>query len=73
MSRGDKLFSDSPNAGDINCVRSRCGEIIQEDEVPVRMWTTNEKGEVDDKSQEYRFCENCGLNRIDISAKNNGA
>lgn len=71
---GDKLFSDSPMAGDLDCLCSRCGEIIQEEEVPIRMWTTNENGEVDDNSQEYRFCEKCGLDRIDISsAKNNGA
>jgi len=59
IKHSDKLFSDSPYAGELECICSRCAEIIQDDEVPIRMWTQNEKGEVDENSQEYRFCERC--------------
>lgn len=55
----DKLFKDSPNAGDVNCICSRCGEKIKEREVPVRCWETDEKGDVTKDSREYRYCTAC--------------
>lgn len=55
----DKLFKDSPDAGSDDCLCSRCSNKINEGEVPVRIWTTNEHDEVDENSMEYRYCENC--------------
>jgi hypothetical protein len=56
----DKLFTDSPDAGTPACICSRCGQKIGEDEVPLRMWTTNETdGEVYTESKEYRYCTKC--------------
>lgn len=55
----DKLFEDSPDCGHPDCICSRCGSRIQEYEMPIRLTTTNEKGEVDKDSKEYRFCEFC--------------
>lgn len=31
-------FTDSPDAGDPDCICSLCGKIIAEEEVPVRIW-----------------------------------
>ncbi len=55
----DILFVKSANTGDPDCFCSRCGKVIAEGEMPLRMWTTDEKGEVHAKSKEYRFCEKC--------------
>lgn len=55
----DLPFRNSPPAGDLDCTCSRCGEIIQSFEMPIRIYTTNELGYVDSKSLEYRFCESC--------------
>jgi hypothetical protein len=55
----DTPFNISPEAGDPLCVCSRCEAPIQEHECPLRVLTTNEKGECDKNSQEYRYCESC--------------
>jgi NAD-dependent SIR2 family protein deacetylase len=55
----DQIFQDSPYAGEPECKCSRCGKMIEEEECPLRMWTTNEQGVMDDSSQEYRYCEEC--------------
>jgi hypothetical protein len=55
----DILFKHSPDAGHSTCICSRCSKRIGEDQVPLRVWTTNEKDEVDENSQEYRYCEEC--------------
>lgn len=55
----DKAFDKSPDAGDPDCVCSRCGNQIQEGEFPIRFFTTNNAGEVDESSMEYRLCEYC--------------
>jgi hypothetical protein len=55
----DKLFDNSPDAGHPQCICSRCGERIQEGEFPIRMFTTNGIGEVDEHSKEARYCEFC--------------
>ncbi len=56
---GDKLFKESPMCGHPSCVCSRCGEKIMAGETAIRLFTTNTKGEVDENSQEYRYCEFC--------------
>lgn len=55
----DKVFKDSPDSGHPDCKCSRCGGQIKEDECPIRCWTQNDEGEVDENSQEYRYCEKC--------------
>lgn len=55
----DKAFADSPDTGLKQCVCSRCGCQIQEFEHPIRIWTTNGKGKVDQNSLEYRYCQEC--------------
>lgn len=55
----DTAFYNSPDSGMSECTCSRCGNIIQEDECPVRCWTTNDQDEVDENSMEYRYCEKC--------------
>lgn len=65
----DKSFKDSPQAGDSNCICSRCGKQITEDQVPIRVYTTNEKNEVDENSEEYRFCDACQQKEGFISVK----
>lgn len=37
-----KWFTDSPYAGDPDCLCSLCDKIISEDEVPIRMWDPSE-------------------------------
>ena len=58
----DKVFQDSPDAGDPVCLCSRCLQVIAENDCPLRCWP--EKGEVghDPKAKggtEYRFCHSC--------------
>lgn len=48
----DRRFTDSPDAGDPRCICSRCGQLINEDDGPVRAWP-------DDGSYEYRFHPAC--------------
>ena len=55
----DKAFDQSPDAGDPDCICSRCGNKILEGEFPIRFFTTNDAGEVDENSKEYRLCEYC--------------
>lgn len=50
-----KWFTDSPFAGDPDCICSLCGKIISEDDVPIRMW--NEKKPI----KEIRLHWNCFL------------
>lgn len=47
----DHLFTGSPDAGDPDCCCSRCGKIITEDEVPIRMLV--------DGRYEYRYHASC--------------
>ena len=54
----DKLFTDSPDTGDIDCLCSRCGKQINESECPLRCWPTDQTTGQPDNS-EYRFCEKC--------------
>lgn len=49
----DKLFQDSPDAGWPECICSRCGGRIGEDEMPLRVFVDEGKG------GEYRYCEGC--------------
>jgi hypothetical protein len=35
---GDRVFTDSPDAGSPACLCSRCGGLIREDDMPVRAW-----------------------------------
>lgn len=55
----DRGFKDSPDAGHPDCICSRCGGPTYEDEFLIRAWTTNEKGEVDENSEEIRYCTKC--------------
>lgn len=56
----DRYFSDSPDMGHPECICSRCSKPIGEDDPPpVRCFTQNEKGEVDEQSKELRFCHSC--------------
>lgn len=36
-----KFFSDSPDAGDPSCVCSWCGKVIEEREMPLRLFREN--------------------------------
>lgn len=60
----DKLFTDSPDAGDYSCICSRCGKKIEERESPItRVFV--EDDETDMIYGEYRFCNKCdGLIRF---------
>src|SRR5688500_15259299 len=55
----DKYFDDSPDAGHKDCICSRCASQIIHGEHPIRMFTTNSLGEVDEKSKELRLCQLC--------------
>lgn len=59
----DKFFYNSPDTGHPECLCSRCGKLIEEDEIPIRCWPTapgdfgfdpNAKG-----GTEFRYCEQC--------------
>lgn len=60
----DKFFYDSPDAGDKNCLCSRCGKHIPGNDSPIiRVWPT-ESGDYgfDPKSEggtEFRYCNDC--------------
>lgn len=56
----DRLFTDSPDAGDPGCLCSRCGGAITEEEVPVRFFRGH---------AEYRFHPRC----LEERAGENGA
>jgi len=45
-------FDDSPDAGDPACICSYCGRVIDEDQVPLRIWSQAGK-------KEARLCEGC--------------
>lgn len=47
----DKHFTDSPDAGEATCFCSRCGNVITEDEVPLRLLSQT--------GLELRYCDNC--------------
>lgn len=49
-----KWFKNSPSAGDPDCVCSLCGELIPEEDVPIRLWTEHHKPML-----EARFCDDC--------------
>ncbi len=55
----DIPFALSHDAGHPDCKCSRCSKLITEDQCPIRMLTTNEEGEPDENSLEYRYCEPC--------------
>lgn len=48
----DTKFHDSPDVGDPACLCSRCGKVIGEDEMPIRLWP-------DSGQYEYRFHPAC--------------
>lgn len=48
----DIKFFNSPSAGHPQCLCSRCGEIIERNEIPVRCWPPNEVAE-------YRYHPTC--------------
>lgn len=51
------LFSDSPDAGDPECVCSLCGAIIEEDEFPLRIFLKDDEKYPD--GAEYRLHQDC--------------
>ena len=51
VSPTDKLFADSPDAGHPDCLCSRCGLRIYDDEIPIRFFAENDL--------EYRFHHEC--------------
>lgn len=56
----DREFSDSPEAGDLYCICSRCGEVIGGDDFPIRAWPHPHP-------LEYRFHPGClGLRPEDV-------
>lgn len=55
----DIAFDTSPDTGTPECICSRCKALIEREEMPVRIWTRNKEGEVDENSKEYRLCELC--------------
>lgn len=52
----DRLFGDSPDTGRKTCLCSRCGELIEEEDVPIRIWPTV-NGKV--SHYEYRYHSEC--------------
>lgn len=58
----DRLFDDSPSAGDPNCLCSRCGQVIESKWVPIRAFLPNGQGE-------YRYHPACvGLMQAPLDA-----
>jgi hypothetical protein len=45
-------FDDSPDTGDPSCICSYCGRLIDEDQLPLRMFGEGGK-------KEARLCEDC--------------
>jgi len=62
----DIIFWDSPEAGNPNCFCSRCANLIQEGELPIRIMikpeTPEEIAQYGTDTWEYRFCEKCQYN-----------
>ena len=69
---GDRMYNDSPDAGEPNCWCSRCHEHITEGQVPLRVFLDDTNLIAKDKNgnqinkpisaangYEYRFCELC--------------
>lgn len=66
----DRFFNDSPNAGEPNCICSRCQKPIGEEELPLRVavdqqnfhptnqGVPNESADVLN-GLEFRLCEDC--------------
>lgn len=48
----DTEFKDSPDTGWPECTCSRCGEMIEDGEMPLRCYN-------EDRNTEYRYCEDC--------------
>ena len=48
----DRVFTNSPDAGDPDCLCSRCGLVIEDCCGPVRAWP-------EDGSKEYRYHAHC--------------
>lgn len=62
----DKYFYDSPDAGHLNCICSRCNKAIPEKDSPIiRMWPTQpcdygyDPKVADNGGTEFRFCRSC--------------
>ena len=53
-------FKDSPFPGEPDCICSLCGELIPEEDVPIRMWTEKHK-----PALEARFHEDCFKKVVD--------
>ena len=49
----DKLFQNSPDAGEPECICSRCGEVIDEEEIPIRAFVDDFRG------GKYRYHPHC--------------
>lgn len=50
---GDRLFPDSPDAGEPACICSRCGQQIAECDLPIRVFVDEGRG------GEYRYHPPC--------------
>lgn len=61
--RTDKVFTASPNAGDPDCICSRCSNVIPQEQSPfLRCWPGPGDLGYDPSvpgGTEYRFCWNC--------------
>lgn len=57
----DKVFYNSPDAGDPDCLCSRCLKLITEEQVPVRSWPQSGNPDTiqDEAESEYRYCDHC--------------
>ncbi len=59
IKESDRLFTDSPDAGDPECHCSRCQKLIGEEEVPIRMLV--------DGKYEYRYHARClGIHEVPV-------
>jgi hypothetical protein len=64
---GDRLFQDSPDAGDPTCFCSRCGQLIREETIAIRGWVDEGRG------GEYRYHPAClGMTVIDDEEVDDG-
>jgi hypothetical protein len=55
-----QFFTDSPDTGWPECVCSICNQMIQEDEMPLRLWPQS------NPNIEARLCEKCQTEYLGI-------
>lgn len=67
----DRLFDDSPDAGLPECICSRCGQVIGEETVPIRLFVLH--GAKDRHGCEYRYHPTCVGIEIGAEAPNTEA